>query len=456
MSFLRLLIDLQVAIDLKDTAAIEEILMKKSDLLKYPHSSSVVELVISKASSCENRQILEILIDFLSSVKSSNFEEKINLVKHLKVAISQGSYKLIKFLLKKGVDLNGPEWNGVSPAFYAFGRRNIVRKKILRLLIKHGLDTKACNSKGETLLTQFIISSVTSDTYNVLDIPTILIESGTSVNQCDNAGCSPLVRAISKENIKLIKFLLEKETDVTQRVYALYIALKLGNKVIVDLLFSNGTCINDKNPTHKTAMHLACYYHEEKAIDWAIRLGADISAKTIQGTTPLALLRPNRDNYEQCLLAIVKEFSKHTFDNVPLCEIDAILIQSKPKARETWEKCMGELHEMSSDKFYPPYSYYSVLKMSRRIKRLSHLTRNEEFVTNFKTNLDKFVYYKDDLQRIFQEATKVRIDFDKIKSKLDRVLGDCFPDLVIRKLTDNLNVIDTLSMNYAVKRKRVD
>lgn len=76
---------------------------------------------------------------------------------------------------------------------------------------------------------------------------------------------------------------------------------------------------------------------------------------------------------------------------------------------------MIELKQMSNFKFYAPFTYYSVLQMSKNIKKLANLTKNEEFLAKFEANLDSFSCYKSDLQEIMAEAVQLKNQLDAVE-----------------------------------------
>lgn len=96
---------------------------------------------------------------------------------------------------------------------------------------------------------------------------------------------------------------------------------------------------------------------------------------------------------------------------------------------------------MAKIKFYSPYTCNFVFKItSNNFRKLANLTNNEEFVKKFEEGLSSFANYKDDLQKIFNEAIQARDEALEVFSRLCSLLGDLFPKLVLRKLTCNLTI----------------
>ena len=103
---------------------------------------------------------------------------------------------------------------------------------------------------------------------------------------------------------------------------------------------------------------------------------------------------------------------------------------------------MRELEEMANTNFACSHSYYSVLKMSNNIKRLTRLTRNEELIKKFKEDIGMFPYFKEDLLRIFNSAIQARNESYLIEDRLFDVFGYSLPSLIQKKLVENLTVED--------------
>lgn len=135
---------------------------------------------------------------------------------------------------------------------------------------------------------------------------------------------------------------------------------------------------------------------------------------------------------------MLKEFSKLTFGNFQVLENDKKLINNFP----VFQSYTKELNQMSSIKFYASNSYYSVLKMSTNVNKLARLTINDKFVEQFNENLNKFVYYREDLQGIIDVAIKVKGDLLIVESRLRNIFDNFLPQVVIRVLADNLKLDD--------------
>lgn len=376
-----------------------------------------------------------------------NYEDCLN---PLQQALIRSNIKLAESLLKNGVKPEGPEWFVDSLVKCLFWRKNIyVRKDMLVLFIKYGLDTGFKNFEGENLLNQFI-RFVSQNDQDAVEIAEILIKSGNLVNEVDKDGGTPFLKSIDSGNLLLLSFLIENGAHVNHRpesgdidLCPLIIAAQYNNKNLIELLIQKGADVNYKIDGW-TALHEACCINSEQAISILLQKGANLNAEDNDGSTPFSLLDPERDyNYNICLKTIVKEFARLNFESLPISRENVELIQGNLKARKYFDLCTIELNKMSNTVFYASYSYNFVFKASKNnFRKLVHLTKNKEFVEKFKSNLKLFFNYKNDLQRIFNEAIRVKNELLIVEARLITIFENFFPVVVIKVLADNLSVKD--------------
>lgn len=380
-----------------------------SHFLNNPNSVSVMEsLILCRIDrGVKYKKMIEILVHFFeTSVKRSNVETL------LKIALIKGDLQRAESLLKNGTSLEGSEWKDYSPACFAFCNINN-RKIMLELLIKYGLNVNFKNKNGLNILHHFITYSSDKNDEDAVEIAKILIDSGISVNERDKFSSLSYTFSIIKENINLLSFLIDKGAD-----------------------------INAQEITGWTALHHAVHGTDHRIISLLIRRGADVRIRDICGFTPFSSLISNNRRHDSCVLTMVKEITRLTFENFSVPQNDLKLIQENLKAREHFDKCNTELKKLASNKFYGSFSYHSILKMSKRMKKLSHLTKNKEFLKRFEENLHKFSCYVFDLKIILEEAIKIRKVSDIIEKRLKDTFGKLLPSVVIIKLASNFTLED--------------
>lgn len=441
----RLLVDLHIAIDLNDTMNICEILSKDKNWLNQPDRNLFLELLLLKTISCKNKEVTQLLFNFFEFIELG---ADIDFGKLLEVSIIKENVEMIKFLLKSGMKLEDSKWNRKSAIHHTFSIANIeARKEILTLLIQHGLNTKVPNAQGHNLLHEFIYHYMEEDDCRAVEIVRILLCSGISINEKDDKGFTVLHYSLLKPNFPIIRLLVKEGADVNAKsekdgLFPLYITVYHNNVDILNLLISNGADVNSMTFYGRTALHRACCYNREKAISVLIQKNACISVENSRKDTPFMQLEPSNKNYLRCVYVMVKEFAKLTYENLLDSKTDLNQIKRIPDAQAYFEGCVSELNVMASLKFYDSYSYYSVLKMKNNIKKLAHLTNNEEFVSSFNENLSQFSNYKKDLQRILKEATKIKDDLMTVDLRLHSTFGDVLPSVVLTNMAKYLTVED--------------
>lgn len=440
----------QAVLKKNDIKKVREILDLKN--LRYftkPDNIYVVLLLLVKAMNCRgNKEIIELFLSFLK-LANINFTTA-DLEKYR--IILKGNIRLTEsFLKKSGKKVEAPEWDLhllVNCVFHEKIQQRS-RKEMLLLLMNYGFDITGYRSQMKGNLLQRLIQVAQKRNDNdAIETAEFLINFGLSMTEFDTCGLSALTYSVLTKNVSLISLLTKKGADLNQmsrQGTPLYVAVNFNQKNTVEFLLSNGADINAKNRSEGTALHVACLRHFKEMIDLLISRGADINAEAANGMTPFSVLtdsEPNGDGYlasyrfRQCVILMVKEFSKLCFENIKICDRDMRLILEK--APEHFAKCKAELEQMASTNFYGSHSFYSILRKSLKIQNLAHLTKNEELASKFKANLHRFLYYQNDLKLIWEEAVREREKFELVNFRLYSVFGNSFPDVVVRKISKNI------------------
>ncbi len=104
-------------------------------------------------------------------------------------------------------------------------------------------------------------------------------------------GCASTMPELSKAahngDFEAVRLLLEKDTDVNHKHWALNIASSEGHYNIVKLLLEKGTDVNSKFDNGQTPLHTASFYGQYNIVKLLIENGADVNAKNKYGGTPL-------------------------------------------------------------------------------------------------------------------------------------------------------------------------
>lgn len=432
-SFKKIEFDLYVAIDAIDIEKIHEIHLNNPDLMN--NSARARDLLLELAVTKQHGKVAKLIVNSLHDVQ---FE--VELEHHFQKVLYNEDLTLAKFMLEKGVKLSVYEWRD------SVWNKIFSVKEMLMLLIKYGLDVGFQNKLGQNLLHIFF-NSINQRYCNPIDTVEILLNAGVSLDKLDNNGYSPFHSAVLSEHLELVSYLIKKGASVDLKIniggyFPLFLAAHRNNVNLINLLISNGADINAKSAAGTTALHAACDNHCKNAIFFLIQKGASVSAEDNRSRTPFSILIAKRFWEKNCSKVIIREIAKQKlFGTSAISKIDMNLIQAKPEYQKYLHNCIMELSKMASTQFYPPYSYSSIFDMTGNIKKLANLTRNKEFVRKFKKQLS-FLRYKNDLLRIYQEATELRDNLENVHSRLSSMFGDILPDLVISKVSESLTVED--------------
>lgn len=391
-----------------------------------------------------NRKIHQLIVHFVQCIELGT---GYYLESYLVEAIPKGELAVTEALLKMGAKLNGIQHCIHELSTKIFEQCHMgARKDMLELLVTYGLDTSITNMRGQNLLHLFIHKFMKEDDQDVVAIAKILIDSGIPVDKVDNSQITPLILAIAKQHIPLVSFLIEKGADVNKKScfgqLTFQAAALTGNVDLVKMLVHHGIEINGTSKNGDTALHMACKNNHREIIKFLIQEGAEISVRNKVGVTPFSYLDPEIEDHKECVSLMVKQLSWLIFENRTILRKDLNLLSKCCLAQQLFKEYTTELEKMASVKFYYSYSYFSVFKTSRNIRKLAYLTKSEEFVSKFKANLSIFFHYKKDLQNVFEEVIQFRDDIVEIDRRLNSVFDGIFPSTVIRKLSENLNLKD--------------
>lgn len=425
MNFESQLEDLRQAVEQNNIMRIREIHENNPQVLNDPRSVEVRRSLLWKVTQYNRLEFQDLFINFFRCV---NFGAEDHTKEHFYQAIRCGNLQFAEFLLKNGVKLEECG-NSLVPNIVC-ENNNETRKEIIKMLAKYGLHTVQ-TVRGENIF--YIFVNVIVGVVNFMDSQSSFIDKS-----------APLSWAfLSSKNVSVVEF-HRNENRMNQNIN--FSEVLCGYEDLVEMLISTGADVNSKQGMGgRTALHVACEFHNEFMIKVLISHGANVTAKDIVGNTPFSLLRSLDGNYQNCFQTVIKEITKLIFENSLVVERDIYLIESRLDTQEHLENCLTELNKMANTKFYASHTLYSVLKMSKNIKKLAHLLKNKEFIAKFEENLS-LSYYKNDLIQIFEKAIKVRDDLLIVNCKLYTIFGDALPDLIIDKLTEHLNAEDLLAV----------
>ncbi|KAJ6230038.1 ankyrin repeat-containing protein [Anaeramoeba flamelloides] len=238
---------------------------------------------------------------------------------------------IMKYLLDKDDDVNLRNIDGETPLFTYLKNRSSDPQAI-KIFIEKGADLRVKDRHGNSITHVYCHNNS-----NNVDILKLLIENGAPIDDTNNYGVSPILKAMSswysEANFEVIKYLIEKGADISSRkdsfygntVFHYYIQktqrnlptidqlyqldefMKLGyswknynsytrNSTIslkmVKIFLKHGASVVNVNKKLTTPLHKVCCYNKpiEKILTLFLQNGADPDHQDHLGLTPVHYL----------------------------------------------------------------------------------------------------------------------------------------------------------------------
>ncbi|MDB6059839.1 MAG: tankyrase-2 isoform [Verrucomicrobiales bacterium] len=179
------------------------------------------------------------------------------------------------------------------------------RVDVVKVLVDHGADVNAKSDGGFTPL-------LNASEHGQLDVASFLLEHGANIDdavsnnwtQAEFRGFRPINFAISRNDVKLLKLLLEHHANPNSTftrenvnafprstTHGLTPLLTTLNRELVEMLLNHGADPNLADENGKTPLHLAVESREKALVELLIAHGAKVNATNKQGTPPIAYVR---------------------------------------------------------------------------------------------------------------------------------------------------------------------
>lgn len=196
-------------------------------------------------------------------------------------AVGLNDVKIVRTLLKQGVDIDEINSEGFTSLQLAAQAGNV---KITDILIVNGANLDIQSRNGATPL----ILAISNDQSSLAEY---LILAGASLNIQDNNGYAPLYWAIFKHNTKIAELLIKKGTDVNIKSKTgdapLHLAARLKEEGIARFLLDSKAKINAPGRDDITPLHAAVRYGYINLVKLFLSNGSDINAEYSSNITPL-------------------------------------------------------------------------------------------------------------------------------------------------------------------------
>jgi ankyrin repeat protein len=196
---------------------------------------------------------------------------------------------MVELLIDKGAAVNNGMWRAWEGAI------DEGRKDIFELLLRKGMDINSVDEDGVAPLG--LALAMGND-----DMVEFLMAKGAVFGQAnrDTRGLTALHYAAVAGDQEIARQYLAGGGNVNARdgVYeftALHYAARFGNKDVAELLIDSGADINAKDKWGYRPIHWAAYHDRPDIVELLIAKGADVNARTSLGQTPLQLAQERRN-----------------------------------------------------------------------------------------------------------------------------------------------------------------
>lgn len=196
----------------------------------------------------------------------------------LTIAIQNGSFEIVKLLLRQGADIKMPGSNHHSYLCLAFNKGET---SIIRLLLEHGANIKCISFCYKP----FILGAIWGKDEKIIET---LFKFGADVQAMDfNNGKTLLHRAAFEASEKIVQLLLKFGADVNALDFdknsPLMSAVMSGNEKVVEILFDHGAKVlnwSTLNRLDRTALHQAAWQGNVKMVELLLNRGAGSEMET--------------------------------------------------------------------------------------------------------------------------------------------------------------------------------
>lgn len=193
--------------------------------------------------------------------------------------------QVLKFLLEKGVDINGKNQIGLTPLHLAIDKKC---NDLVKLLLNNDAISIE-EAESEDQLTPLFLAVFTQDK----EIVKLLLDRGANTSAQNGKGNTALYFAIKLKNEELVKILLDHGADFNiVNNEGLSSFHNAATKNIIEMLLSRGADINSRTENDTdfngcTALGLAALRGREEEVETLIKNGAEIDIQDRLGHTPL-------------------------------------------------------------------------------------------------------------------------------------------------------------------------
>lgn len=196
------------------------------------------------------------------------------------LAAISGNTQIVELLLASGAGVNEQDNNGATPLIFAAGRRHL---DMVKYLIESGADVNIQNTGGMSPLYYA----------GTPEVAAVILDNGADIDARSNDGTTPLLAAVWRGRVELIRYLLERGADpnaFNDAHISPMLAVNGENIVqIATMLIDKGAKVNVRSAQNETPLHNIAWSGSVEAVELLLSNGADINAVGDGGWTPLCM-----------------------------------------------------------------------------------------------------------------------------------------------------------------------
>ena len=241
-----------------------------------------------------NKFIIKIyIVIILLLIGCTSIEEKANLYSF------EGDLVSLKNSITKINTINFQDERGWTPLMTAAENNQV---SIIEYLISQKVYLDIKNESGDTALMRAVLR-------NNFKSAEILIKEGASLKIRDNRGYTPLLRACEKGNLEMAKLLIKDKSEFKEKVLlnpkktALHLAIKKDNLELIKWLLENGLDINSKDEDGRTPLMDSVSNMKVPTVKLLLEKGASINDISNNGENLLSI---SRQTFNKEIISIIE------------------------------------------------------------------------------------------------------------------------------------------------------
>ncbi len=252
--------------------------------IKQQFAARTLQVAMLKCIAADNEKAVNKLLSAgLPLEREQDFQ-----LPWLHTCIHYDSIKVVKLLIKRGIDINQKDFNGIAPIHIAAKKNH---HKTLKLLLT---DSQIKTNLKDDIGNSAIIIAANNESWECLGL--LLDSVQTDINQENLAGknllsclifseqeqilskaikhskllikSKHLINAIHRNNKFVVRQILQKIPELIQNCESevLAVAVSHGHLDIMKMLIESGANINTQNARGSTPLHIACEYSQPEIV----------------------------------------------------------------------------------------------------------------------------------------------------------------------------------------------